>query len=201
MTVPTDSTIINSNDPWDALSVDPHGLDFQQGLKDGQAAGLQEGYQLGHAMGRTTAIDVGLELGFVQGTLSALLNHDGSSSSVTTSLSERAQKTITELSLMIDAFPGVDQVFQEQVRERNGLVAVNDENNNDDSEQTPHADDTPSVRIEIQRIRAKFKLLTVQLGCPHFSLKQVMDDAAKSEDDVPAATDATSSSVSATAEW
>jgi hypothetical protein len=33
----------------------------------------------------------------------------------------------------------------------------------------------------LQRIRAKFKVLTVQLKMPHYSLKQVLADAARDE--------------------
>ena len=162
MTEDNDDTPV---DPWDTLSVDPHASFISQGRIEGAEAGRQSGYQSGYALGRTTALDTGLELGFIRGIVASL---------DTTRVSDRAVRTIRELQELLNDFPTVDQVFREQERERQG----DKENAQDDSEQPVADGDSRSVRIEIQRIRAKFKLLMVQMGYPHFSLKQVMDEAA-----------------------
>ncbi|GKY98772.1 hypothetical protein MPSEU_000833400 [Mayamaea pseudoterrestris] len=165
----------DADDPWDTLCIDPHASYLEQGRMEGSQAGRDSGYQAGYDMGRVTAVDVGLELGFIQGIVSSLTAGNGdasSSSSSSTTMSQRAERTIRELQDLISDFPTVDQVFREQERERQRELADEEV---DDSERPS---DSRSVRVEIQRIRAKFKLLTVQLGCPHLSLKQVMDDAA-----------------------
>jgi hypothetical protein len=52
-----------------------------------------------------------------------------------------------------------------------------------DDEQAHGSATKSNVQFTIQRIRSRFKLLTVLLGMPHFSLSSVMDDA---RDAVPA---------------
>ena len=68
---------------------------------------------------------------------------------------------------------------------------MEDHTNIDDSEQVPAEDDDPSLDVagKMQRIRARFKLVTVQLGIPHFSLKQVMDEAACARSEAASAKD------------
>ena len=179
-------------DPWDALCVDPHASFINDGRMEGAEAGRQSGYQMGYDLGRTTALDTGLELGFIRGIVSSL---------DTTTVSERAIRTIRELQELLDDFPTIDQVFREQERDRQG-EKENVEQEDDSEQPAAVADgDARSIRIEMQRIRAKFKLLTVQLGCPHFSLKQLMDEAAAAnEHESTAVTSSTTADKSSKAE-
>jgi hypothetical protein len=183
LVVKDSATTTTAIDPWDALT-DPHEEHLQNGREEGKQTGLETGFKMGYDLGRTTAIDVGMELGFIRGAMSTI----GSSNEI----SDRAQKTIRELNQLIDTFPGVDEMFREQEQERLLGQSASDENNDvveeEDSEETHRTTGTRTpnegavnIRTEIQRIRAKFKLLTVQIGCPHFSLKQVMDTAAEEE--------------------
>lgn len=180
--------IDDTEDPWDALCVDPHGQFIEQGRREGAAAGRRKGYDTGYSLGRTTAIDVGLELGFIEGFVALIV---GDNEAVAVDICDRARRTAQELMQLVENFPGVDEVFQEQERERQRQAShqQDDDAVNGDSEQIPPSG-VRNVRTEIQRIRAKFKQLTVQLGCSDCSLKHIMDStAAASSGDSPASID------------
>mmetsp|Transcript_11521 Transcript_11521/g.31905 ORF Transcript_11521/g.31905 Transcript_11521/m.31905 type:complete len:195 (-) Transcript_11521:1374-1958(-) len=69
------------------------------------------------------------------------------------------------------------------VVERSTRSNPHDEDDDDHHNHEPETTTTTTttktdLRGQMQRLRARFKLLTVQLGTPQFSLQQVMDEAA-----------------------
>ena len=79
---------------------------------------------------------------------------------------ERPQKSMDSLRQALDDFHPPVAIF----RERGGDLLPEEDPSMEEEE-----DD---VAGKMQRIRARFKLLMVQLGLPRFSLKRVMDEAA-----------------------
>jgi hypothetical protein len=147
---------------WDDVCVNPHQIFLEEGQQEGQKAGAEAGYGDGYETGRNMAIEYGMEVGFIKGVLNALKKAPNDSL-----MSEKAQTTMHNLLSMVDAFPNPDAVFHDSEQ------ATTDEHSSDNEE-----DDLDDVREQLQRIKDRFKLLTVQLGLPHLSLKQVMDEAA-----------------------
>ena len=148
----------NKQDAWDDISVNPHQTEIDLGRAEGQIAGLQAGFNDGFALGRTKGIEFGMELGFVRGFLNTV-----------EAKNERLQKKVEELRHAIDDFPSLDAIKTVKKEEE----TYSEE---DDSEAVVMAGNL-DILGSMQRIRAKFKVLTVQLKVSQFSLKQVMDDA------------------------
>ena len=163
---------------WDNLCLNPHERELEEGRRQGREAGLKAGYREGYALGRTNAIEYGMEVGFIRGVVNYLKGRSFENN-------ERMIKRIDDLARALDDFPSPEEVLQEgglTVEVTGTLQALND-----DSEQTVESSDDLDVRGKLQRVRAHFKLLMVQLGMPHFSLKRVMDDAVVTEKSRPAA--------------
>jgi hypothetical protein len=151
-------TTSKSDVSWDDICVNPHQAYLDEGQQEGSRSGAEAGFHEGYESGRTMAIEYGMELGFIKGVVGALRGMPDVLSN------ERVSKTIQDLLLLLDSFPSPDDVFRETDQPLGEIT-----NDNEDA-----VDD---IRNDIQRIKARFKLLTAQLGMPHFSLKQVMDDA------------------------
>jgi len=156
------------DDAWDNLCINPFQSAIEagrrQGREDGGKAGFEEGYQLG----RTTALDYGMEIGFIRGVLTVILEQEQSNA--------RIKKSLDSLRNALDEFPDPDKMFREAQDSGSLITALKDQTN--DSEMEPAEDHELDIAGKMERIRARFKLVTVQLGIPHFSLKQVMDEAA-----------------------
>ena len=148
---------------WDDICINPHQTEIDSGREEGQIAGLQAGFNDGFALGRTKGIEFGMELGFMRGFLNTV---------EAKLLNERLQKKVEELRQAIDNFPSLDAI-----KTMNKEETYMEE---DDSE-TVVVPGSLDILGSMQRIRAKFKVLTVQLKIPQFSLKQVMDDANRME--------------------
>lgn len=146
-----------NDEAWDALCINPHKSALQEGRDQGEKDGLLSGYQEGYVLGKTTAIEYGMEVGFVRGAVGALLDKK---------LPNKTQKTLKELTVLLDEFPDSDSMFQNPQSVRTHDL--------DDTEQ----EDRTSALHNLQRIRARFKLLTAQLGMSNLSLKHLMDEAA-----------------------
>lgn len=145
---------------WDALCFDPHQSSLEEGKAKGREAGELAGFRDGQALGRTKGIEFGMELGFIWGFLSVLPKPTN----------ERVERSMKELKRALDDFPGLDAMFEQSLQLQNLKTSSG---NKDDSEDPTKLD----VLGMMQRIRARYKLLTVQLGIPNYSLKQVMDEA------------------------
>jgi hypothetical protein len=151
-------------DDWDNLCFNPHDAALAQGEKEGEAAGSLAGFNEGRGLGRTKGVEFGMELGFVRGVIKEISNLEDRG--------EKIQHSLKELTRALDDFPSPDQMF-EQVHQSMEEIIHNDH----DSEEPVNRDEKLNIQHKMQRIRARFKLLMVQLGQPHFSLKQVMDEA------------------------
>jgi hypothetical protein len=140
---------MTDNDDW--LDTDRFVAAYQQegreeGTKDGLLHGFQEGYQLG----RTTAIDYGMELGFIQGCAQILSEN---------SCNDNEKKNLDSLHHALVDFPNPDTVLRDS-----------------------SAEETKTVREQMQRLRARFKVVTTQFGLPMLSLDKVMKEATIARD-------------------
>jgi hypothetical protein len=179
---------------WENFCLDPYQSAREEGEQLGRDAGLEAGFRDGHGMGVNTGTEYGMELGFFKGVCSAVEAAANSNQLVS---EERIKKTVADLRLALDNFPGPDQVFREGQRQprhphtddddggehvHEHASEQDDDDDDDDNGDSEHAasESKKNILHKMQRIRARFKLLTVQLGIPHFSLKQVFDEAATS---------------------
>jgi hypothetical protein len=181
---------------WENFCLDPYQSAREEGERQGRDAGLESGFRDGHGMGINTGTEYGMELGFFKGVCSAV--EAATAANLNQHVSEeRVKKTVADLRLALEDFPGPDELFQVRQRQPRHQHNDDDEGEHDHehaSEQEDDDDDDDDVNGDsdhavaeskknilhkMQRIRARFKLLTVQLGIPHFALKQVMDEAAK----------------------
>ena len=157
----------DSEDAWDDIFLNPHESHMELGRQDGREAGLHAGFKDGHALGRTKGIEFGMELGFIRGFLNTI-EHGEMESNQDAARVQRIQKGVEGLRRAIDDFPAPDTVF---------ASAMNSKHRPGDNTEANAMD----IMGALQRIRAKFKVLTVQLKIPHYSLKQVLVDAARDE--------------------
>ena len=176
----------DSNDDdgaWDDLCTNPHRQIQEEGQERGRQDGSISGYNEGYTIGRTTAMSNGMEIGFIQGVLAYLTTECNLSAIlIDDEKRERAQKSIHNLKIAIIEFPSPDILIQQRaskdptVTQDEGNVSNNNNNNNNNNNDD---DDNTNSKIDIsnqlQRIRARFKLLLVQLGLSHVSLKHLMD--------------------------
>lgn len=174
---------------WENFCFDPYQSAREEGERLGRDAGLESGFRDGHGMGINTGIEYGMELGFFKGVCSAV--EAATAANLNQHVSEeRIKKTVADLRLALDDFPGPDQLFQVRQRPPRHQHDGEEHAHEHESEQDDGGDDNgededavaseskKTVLYKMQRIRARFKLLTAQLGIPHFALKQVMDEAA-----------------------
>ena len=162
------------NEEWDDIALlDPYHDSMENGRSEGMSRGHEAGYRDGFALGRMKALEIGVELGYMESITKEILElicnnnkisdeemeiEPGFQSSLLKNKSrlEKIQKGFIGLQTMIDDFPSPDDIFQES--------------------QTTKID----ISERMQRIRTKFKLLTVQMKEPHLTLKSVMDEASSS---------------------
>jgi hypothetical protein len=181
------------NQAWEDICVNPHQAELEEGQRQGQADGRRAGYQEGYRLGSITALDYGVELGFVQGVLQELVRHipDRSNSIghdghllFAAEKRDKIVKSISILQTCLDEFPSSDAIFQSS---QNGAAQAHtqhitasdnqaDQESNDTSTSSTMA--SLDVAAKMQSIRARFKLLLVQLGLSHLSLPQIMNAAA-----------------------
>ena len=188
---------------FEDLCLDPFQANFDDGHREGSEAGLQAGYNEGRKLGQQKAVEVGIELGYMRGVAEAIRQ------SIVTSISassddknlgetddtgatlrkmEKIGKSANELLSMIDAFPSPDEIFQqatddvseEKQQPSHGDGEDSNAEESGDSEQSKAQSGGPvDISGRMQRIRAKFKLLCVQLKMPEISLSRVMEEAKK----------------------
>ena len=142
---------MNNNDDEDWLDTDRFIAAYQQegrveGTKDGMLHGFQEGYHLG----RTTAIDYGIELGFIQGCAQVL--SEGA-------CDDTEKKNLDALHQAVADFPSAEKVLRDR-----------------------SVEETRTVREQMQRVRARFKVVATQFGFPMLSLEKAMTEATTAGD-------------------
>jgi hypothetical protein len=139
-----------NDDAWDDLCVNPHEGAQEQGRDEGYAAGLQKGFEDGQQLGNTKGMEFGMELGFLLGLVNDIERRI--LPTVDAEKQERGIKSLKELTGMIQAFPNPEVLFRESEEERLDIAAC------------------------LQRIRAKYKVLTIQLHLPYITLKDVLTE-------------------------
>eukprot|EP00980_Cylindrotheca_fusiformis_P019930 scaffold7017_cov134-Cylindrotheca_fusiformis.AAC.25 len=156
---------------WDDVCWNPHESSFRQGQEEGLEAGSIAGYRDGQALGRTKGLEFGMELGFINGFLNVVEQQESIDKS------DRIQRSVEKLRKVLeDECLQPNEIFEHHHHQHHQQQQQQQQNNQDDSEDPSKLD----VLAKMQRVRARFKVLTVQLGIPKFSLKGVMDDAANS---------------------
>ena len=188
-----------TTDPWDDLAIHPHAAAMAEGQRQGSRAGRAAGWRQGYTTGRTTAVEYGTELGFVRGVVETLpqrmLAVANDSDNDDDDCDTRLRDSIQHLLAALDAFPKSADVFPNSVP--TGISISNntdphkprhdgdshhateeldgDKKNEEEGQIDVASDQDDDVAVKMQRVRARFKLLMVQLGVPHFSLKHLMD--------------------------
>ena len=152
---------------WDDVGFDPHQKALEEGRAMGQASGEQAGFRDGQQLGHTKGIEFGMELGFIQGFVNELRNNNNIQHS-----SERVHRSILALQSALDDFPSPNLMFEH-------VTSLSTSKSGDDSEGEVTKFD---VIAKMQRVRARFKLLTVQLGVGTISLTQVLAAGAKNHE-------------------
>lgn len=163
---------------WEDVCLDPHHHALQQGKMEGRKAGALAGFREGQALGQTKGLEFGLEIGFYQGVIAALRQKE--------EWNDRIQHSLDKLQDAINDFPCPDQVFaaandetySSNENSRSGWMNKSSSHSTDRDRENDHdSEDVAKLDIlnKVQRIRARFKLLTVQLGKPHFSLQHALE--------------------------
>ena len=175
----------DNNDAWDAIGFHPHEACIAEGRVQGREAGRQAGYDEGWKLGQTTALEYGMELGFMQGVVECLQlqlqqtqkqggdedDDDGLRNSKTT----KALKTCRDLQIDLDRFPRADAIFQQRAQEDDDEEDVEQDDSEQQSNNNKNNDSKDeNVRQLLQRIRARFRLLMVQLKMPRVSLQEAL---------------------------
>jgi hypothetical protein len=163
----------SNDDAWDNLCLNPHQQTQEDGRERGRHDGSISGYNEGYNIGRTTAMSNGMEIGFIQGVLAYLTTEYNLSAMLKDDEKlERAQRSIQSLQIAINGFPSADALIQrtltDPTTQDGGIPSDNDDDNINNG-------NSIDISNKLQLIRARFKLLMVQLGLPHVSLKQLMD--------------------------
>lgn len=162
---------------WEDVCLDPHNGSLEQGKAQGREAGALAGFQDGRTLGQNKGLEFGLEVGFYHGVVSALVEESDNG------FGERVRKSIHKLQEAIDAFPSPDEVFS-NARDDSTMKAALETSTSSSSKNVAggdlqeHDSEDPSkfdIIKKLQRIRARFKLLVVQLGKPQFSLRNSLE--------------------------
>ena len=138
-----------NDNAWDDLFANPHQSAHELGCAEGRIGGLHQGYVDGQKLGTTKGVEYGMELGFLQGILHEIEMHV--LSAVDLEKQEKLRTSVKELQHMIQTFPSPEELFN-----------VNDAERMD-------------IATRLQRLRAKYKLLTIQLRIPCVTLREVMN--------------------------
>lgn len=152
--------LIMEENAWDDIFVNPHESHIAAGRSQGHEAGLSKGYIDGLDLGCTQGVAVGIEIGFLRKSCQMLLlrTSTGSDDVAKDAPPSTVHSKIRNLITSLDALTQLDTQFDD-----------NDPDNNNVKEA-----EEVDLQNEMQRIRAKFKVITTQLKMQHYSLKRVM---------------------------
>mmetsp|Transcript_4455 Transcript_4455/g.12398 ORF Transcript_4455/g.12398 Transcript_4455/m.12398 type:complete len:205 (-) Transcript_4455:45-659(-) len=169
---------------FEDLCLDPYNDSLEKGRAEGHAAGLKSGFEDGRSLGRIKGLEIGIELGYMRGVAIAINKRVMSPLEKETAdtegcgRAEKVRKVLKELINAIDSFPSPDEMFADTgdtslLNGTDGGVTGTMTR----KEAMQPTQERPDIAGKLQRIRAKFKLLLVQLKLPQLSLKKVMDEA------------------------
>lgn len=156
---------------WDEIGVDSHKTFIASGREEGMEAGLQAGFNEGKSLGQLKALELGIELGFILGFVSVAKKQ--TLAPLEARGEQRVQKireNLQDLEKAIRSFPAANEIFQDARHEE---TTARTETSPKDKVSSSGID----VAGKLQRIRAKFKLITVQLKIPNFSISKVLEQA------------------------
>lgn len=173
---------------FEDLCLDPYKDSLEEGKIEGRIAGLQAGFKDGRSLGRMKGLEIGIELGYMRGVAVGVnermlpLMEARSNDADGIRRVEKIRKVLADLVSAIDAFPSPDEMFSETNKINGGDVNEEEKGMKQDalaerSNRMQAPGESLDVAGKLQRVRAKFKLLTVQLKLPQLSLKRVMDAA------------------------
>ncbi|VEU44856.1 unnamed protein product [Pseudo-nitzschia multistriata] len=160
---------------------------IEEGRVLGKEEGLLTGFREGGVLGHKTGIDYGMEIGFALGLLQAVRESvllEGSDLTSSSSSLDRIRKSVDELEKAINDFPSSEEdirrrLFQSSDKEKNVHFRDRDCDEEDGKNHNQQTQAEEDVRAQLQRIRARSKVLTARLGIPRHSLKNSMSEAAK----------------------
>ena len=163
---------------WDDVCWNPHESSLRQGIQEGHEAGSLAGFRDGQALGRTKGVEFGMELGFIRGFLTELeqSNLPGKTHRVKNSMA-LLDKALKDESLH-PALIFQRQQHQQDQQSQQLYLTIEDEDAGEEKDDSERNSSKFDVTAKMQRVRARFKVLTVQLGFSNFSLKEMMDQAA-----------------------
>lgn len=186
---------------WQDFCLDPHHTSLEEGKIQGRQAGEISGFRDGQAFGQSKGLEYGLEIGFYQGILTSLQLQYQQQQQISTSpigtaspettleFKPRTLKCMESLQAAMDDFPLPDQLFETTIATpddehgHENIHSTLSSSNNDSVPEIPIVGDEPlslsNSKLDIlhlmQRIRARFKLLMVQLGRPQYTFRHVME--------------------------
>lgn len=144
---------MDCNDDW--LDTDQFIASYQQqGREEGQRDGELHGFEEGYKLGQTTAIDYGMELGFIRGCAQIL-----SETIAKNNDDDKNNRNLDALHHALADFPTPAKLIQDSTEE------------------------TRTAREQMQRIRARFKVVVNHHGFPMLSLEKAMTEATSLGDD------------------
>jgi len=172
-------------DDWDEyLLLDPYEESRKEGRAQGLEAGLRAGFRDGHTIGKVKALEIGIELGYMHsiavsslGIMRRTVEKDDGDTENTTSIlaAEKRIKKLQELLKSIECFPKPDEMFTDRKEASTSQVGRPEIENGIDSDNSQDATQSMDIVDRMQRIRAKFKTILVQMKLPHLTLKKVMN--------------------------
>jgi hypothetical protein len=182
-----------TDDIFEAI-LDPYNSSLQKGKDDGRKAALQAGYNDGYQIGKLKALEIGIELSYMSSISIAILNEmnkdklehsirgdtHGNKMAPQGNL-DKKKKRIRDLLSDIESFPKPDIIFKngnvqdldktksshtKKVKGESTYSSMNDSGNQFEKN---------DIAALMQRLRAKFKTILVQLNLNHIRLKDVME--------------------------
>ena len=145
------SSVKKKNKNQDDEEDDPFAVALKEGQREGQEAGRAAGWKLGHDQGQWTGMDYGLELGFYQGIVQACLKQEIPQADDNNKNNQQAH---------YDKVVKTCHQLQQRLEELEEAMTVT----------TAGTSTTTTGRTQEelwQRVRARYKLLVVQLGWQH----------------------------------
>ena len=162
-------TMMDDDDDWNAICLDPFAASKQKGQSEGHLAGLEEGLQQGKMLGRTKGLEYGMELGYMQGILDALrTNNNGFVGDIN---AIKVQRSMNELQRLLEEFPSPDELFAREKR----ILPLPENGPNTQEIDSELAASSIDIHGQLQRIHARYKLLCTQLGLGKLQLKHVLN--------------------------
>jgi len=159
---------------WEDACLDPHHTSLELGRLEGREAGGQAGFLDGQTLGQSKGLEFGLEIGFYRGIVTVLLLNPKPPHT------QRIQNSITKLQKALDEFPSPDKLFQDVNNSASSLQQHHhhlqpDIIGNDDHDDEEVSSSRIDILNKMQKIRAYYKLVMVQMGKPQLSLKSSLE--------------------------